>query len=84
METTIAVNNSFTVNVEGKDLDDQIGTMINTTDRVDLRGRKLVICNVCGHEGQRAHVVRHIEANHITGVSHSCDICGKIPGQDLP
>ena len=22
-------------------------------------------------------MVRHIEANHITGVSHSCDICGR-------
>ena len=77
LETTIAVNNSFKVNVEGEELDDQIVTMINTTDRVDPRGRKLVVCNVCGNEGQRAHVVRHIEANHITGVSHSCDICGK-------
>ena len=21
---------------------------------------------------------RHVESNHITGVSHACDICGKV------
>ena len=76
MASSVAVN-SFTVNVEGGELDDQIGEMISTTDKCDQRGRKLVRCNVCGKEGQRADVVRHIEAIHITGVSHSCDICGK-------
>ena len=65
------------VSVELENLDEQINSMIELTDRVDRTKGKLVICNVCGHEGQRAFVVRHIEAKHITGVFHACDICGK-------
>ena len=72
----VAVVNTA-INVELENLDDQINSMIELTDRIDPRNGKLVICNVCGHEGQRAFVVRHIEAKHITGVSHPCDICGK-------
>ena len=69
------VDTSISVDLEG--LDDQINSMINLTEKVDQAYRKMVICNVCGHEGPRAFVVRHIEAKHITGVSHPCDICGK-------
>ena len=39
--------------------------------------RRISKCNICGYEGPRSFVVRHIEANHITGVSHPCEICGK-------
>merc|ERR1712129_516484 len=35
------------------------------------------ICKVCGKEGQNGHIKDHIEMHHITGVSHSCNICGK-------
>ena len=66
------------VSAELDNLDEQINSMIELTDRVDPHTkRKLVICNVCGDEGPRAFVVRHIEAQHITGVSHACDLCGK-------
>ena len=72
----VAATNS-TVTVAFGELDEKIDAMINLTDRVDHKGRKLVQCNVCGNEGQKAHVIRHIEANHITGVNHSCELCGK-------
>ena len=73
----VAVANTA-VSAELENLDEQINSMIDLTDRVDPHTKgKLVVCNVCGHEDQRAFVVRHIEAKHITGVSHACDICGK-------
>ena len=33
------------------------------------------ICKVCGKEGVQSDVERHIEAKHITGVTHACDVC---------
>ena len=76
-KNTVAVV-STAISVELENLDEQINSMIDLTDRVDPHTkRKLVICNVCGNEGQRAFVARHIEAKHITGVSQACDICGK-------
>ena len=76
-KNTVAVVKTA-ISVELENLDAQINSMIDVTDRVDPHTKcKIVICNVCGHEGQRAFVVRHIEAKHITGVSHACNICGK-------
>ena len=76
-KNTVAIVNTA-VSVELENLDEQINSMIDITDRVDPHTkRKLAICNICGHEEPRAFVVRHIEAKHITGVSHPCDICGK-------
>ena len=76
-KNTVAVVNTA-ISVELENLNEQINSMIDLTDRLDPHTKcKIVICNVCRHEGQRAFVVRHIEAKHITGVSHACDICGK-------
>ena len=38
----------------------------------------LSTCNVCGKEAPFNDMRRHMETNHITGVSHSCSMCGKI------
>ena len=70
------------VSVEAQQLDEQIKSMMNTSENVMTTGnntRRVWTCNVCGKEGHRANVKTHIEANHIVSdVSHSCDICGKI------
>ena len=34
-------------------------------------------CNFCGKQSSSGNMPNHIEANHITGVSHACDTCGK-------
>ena len=36
---------------------------------------KARICNVCGKEGPWGDVRKHIEAHHITGVTHTCNFC---------
>ena len=53
--------------------------MITKSD-ISAGSRKgfIATCNVCGKEGPYKHMPQHIEANHITGVSHACDICGKV------
>ena len=76
-ETRVALADKTVVNVELDQLDEQINTMIDLTEKLDHLKRKLAKCNICGYEAPRSYVVRHIEANHITGVTHSCEICGK-------
>ena len=34
------------------------------------------ICKVCGKEGPMNYIRKHIEANHISGFSHDCSVCG--------
>ena len=74
----VAVTNSGVI-VDLQDLDEQIKSMITKTDKSAGPGKGyLATCNVCGKEGSYRHMPQHVEANHITGVSHSCDVCGKI------
>ena len=35
------------------------------------------ICKICGKEGAWGDVRKHIEARHITGVTHTCNFCWK-------
>ena len=65
------------VSVELNQLDPQIESMITLTDNVEQRGAKLSMCTLCLKELTKGHMKDHIEANHIDGVSHSCNICGK-------
>ena len=39
--------------------------------------KRINICKVCGKEGSLPQLIEHIEANHITGVFHPCNTCGK-------
>ena len=36
------------------------------------------ICKVCGMEDKFSNVTRHVESNHLEGVSIPCDFCDKI------
>merc|ERR1712243_167711 len=77
-EKGIALSTNFDrVDADMDRLDEQINSMIATTDRSDPKSGKLFACKVCGKEGARAHVAPHIEAKHLAGVSHTCDLCGK-------
>ena len=71
-DTTIALENTGM-----KDLDEQIKSMMTMTDVRGTNGRLLASCNICGKQTKLTHMMDHIEAMHITGLSHACDICGK-------
>ena len=75
-EKIIALSNNAE-NVHLDELDERISSMMISTDKVDHKGFRIFSCNICGLEGAKAHLTRHIEANHITGVNHSCELCGK-------
>ena len=65
---------------ELQDLDDKIKSMMEVSEnKAGDRSRdgKARICKMCGKEGAMNLIKMHIEANHITGVSHSCSLCGK-------
>ena len=75
--TVAAIDTNTTVNASLEDLDRQISSMITRGD-VSIKNGKLATCNICGKEGIYQNVSRHIEASHISGVSHTCEICGTI------
>ena len=76
-KTKVVTADNKRVNAALEQLDEQINTMIDLTDKM-VNWRRISRCNICGkYEAPQSFVVRHIEANHITGVSHSCEICRK-------
>ena len=73
----VVTNNQIGTNLQ--ELKEQIKTMMTTTDVRSADGQGYVAtCNVCGKQAPRRNMPSHIEANHITGVSHACDACGKV------
>ena len=76
--TVLAVNET-TILGDTQNLDEQIQSMITKSNvNFDKKQGFLATCNVCGKEAPYKNMPNHVEANHITGVSHECDICGKI------
>ena len=83
METALALNASVEV-TDIRLLNQQIRSMMEKGDNRILhkRGNGKVeeeitrVCKVCGKEGRQITIEAHIEANHITGITHTCDICG--------
>ena len=81
-ETAVALNDSVEVgNLEM--LDEQIRSMMEKGEKKishNVKGNNQGysrICKVCGEEGVMNVIKAHIEAKHITGITHTCDICGK-------
>merc|ERR1712204_6514 len=79
LEGTVAVTD-YTVAADLQDLDDKIKSMMMFSENIVEGGKhgRARICKVFGKEGSMRDIMDHIEANHITGVSHPCDVCGKI------
>ena len=60
--------------VDMKDLDSQIETMMDRGGRGNIKAR---VCKVCGKVGTPTYVRRHIETNHLEGISIPCNLCEK-------
>ena len=78
-ETTVLMKNDPT-STEMQDLKEQIRSVMTKTDVLSADGKGYVLfsCNICGKQAPQGNMSRHIEANHITGISHACDTCGKV------
>ena len=73
-EGTVALNKSDSL----QQLKNQINTMIVRPENNGSKSNlKQFVCKVCGKEGPSTTIRHHIEAKHITGMSHSCHLCGK-------
>ena len=77
-ETTIALssNTDFSNDAE---LNEKVKSMMLVSENPAGHGQRgnTRICKVCGKEGTLAQISHHIEANHIQGISRSCNLCGK-------
>ena len=62
-----------------EDLDRQIRLLMEKSENAAgerQKDGKARICKVCGKEGPFNQIRQHIEANHISGFSHYCSVCG--------
>ena len=77
-ETNIALK-SKTAYTDITELGEKVRSMMVFSENIAAGGNhgKARICKMCGKEGQWSHIVKHIEANHITGIALPCNICGK-------
>jgi len=78
-EGTVAVTD-YTIAAEVQDLDAQINLMMDVSENI-LGGaygnRKAKICKACGKEDVHSNIKKHIESIHLSGLTHTCNICGK-------
>ena len=75
------VNSKHIVPAEMDRLEEQIDAMMETSEQVTMRrnGRRVMICKLCKREHTKRSILRnHIETAHLTGVVHTCTICGKV------
>ena len=75
----------YLYSLKTKELDNDIKEMMEFSQNFVIQSKgyehkreKARICKVCGKEGRLFAIKRHIEAIHISGISHPCDVCGKI------
>ena len=62
-------------------LDETVKSMMERSQNLVHNGKRQKqgkICKVCGKEGHPTDIKRHIEANHLEGVSIPCNLCDKI------
>ena len=87
LSTALAIPNQFIGDLEA--LDVKVRSMMEKGCNMVPDGKqsdgtpkqkKAFICKVCGKEGPIAHIMSHIEANHLEGISIPCDLCGKALG----
>ena len=76
--TTYHQETDFIKSTDLQDLDGTIKSMIEISDKlIDTKHGRVRICKVCGKEGELGNIKIHVESAHITGVLHTCNICGK-------
>ena len=61
-----------------EDLDEKIKLMITRGQTLSKDGtRKNLACTVCGKEDKYNNIKKHIESNHVEGISIPCNFCEK-------
>ena len=79
VKKTLALPDQETNHSDLESLDQQVKSMMTVSENAAPHGRgKARICKVCGKEGVTQNIINHIEANHITGISVPCGLCGSV------
>ena len=82
----MAIHNEFSA-VDLQALDEKVKSLMEKGTNMIPDGKqangkpkqqKASICKICGKEGLANHVVKHIEATHLEGISLPCNICEKV------
>ena len=81
-ETTVALTD-FSGGTNLEELDLKVKSMMSYSENRapgagGHSGGRARVCNICGKEGHRTYVMQHIEANHMTGLSIPCHLCGNL------
>ena len=72
---TLALVSNFSGDL--KELDNKSNSlMVNTLER-NVRGNPIYKCTLCGKEAENSNLKKHIEANHLEGISVPCNLCEK-------
>ena len=72
---TVALTKEFFGDFE--DLDGKCDSMMEKTAKKQANGFPLYKCKVCEKEEIKSGKKRHIEANHVEGLSVPCNFCEK-------
>ena len=75
---TGTVSLSSDLSVDFQDLDAKVTSMMEKTPGKNLHKQPLFRCTVCGKEAINGDMKKHIEANHLEGVSIPCNLCHHI------
>ena len=73
---TVALASDFSADLH--DLDVKVNSMMEKTSRKNIHRLPLFRCTVCGKEAINGDLKKHIEANHLEGVSIPCYLCQHI------
>ena len=79
-ENTLVLSSTANFSGDLMELDEIVKSKMGTSENMTLDGGRQVrgkICKVCGKEGRSIDIKRHIEANHLEGVSLPCNQCDK-------
>ena len=72
---TMALMSNFSGDL--KELDNKTNSMMVKTSNKNVRGQIVYECTLCGREAGNSDLKKHIEANHLEGISIPCQQCEK-------
>ena len=76
----LALPKTSVMSADLQQLDETVKGMMDTSENMIQDGkskRRAKVCKVCGKEGHATDIKRHIENNHLEGVSIPCNLCDK-------
>ena len=75
---TVALASHRSDDLQTQALNNELSTMMEKTSTKDANGKTIYRCKICGKEALYSNdIKKHIEANHMEGISIPCNLCEK-------